>query len=153
MGLIFSFSGDSFAASRTLAVWQYGNELFHLALSAETLILLNGEVRKAAHLGVYFVLGLLIYRALADGASRFTLRLARWTLLFGLLYALTDEYHQSFTRFRTPSLYDAGLDFMGVVAAQMFILFRSIFSPPLAPRTDPGVNSTPMSGANTTTPI
>ena len=140
MGIIFSFSGDSFAASRTLTVLQYCNDLFHLSLTKETLLLLNWTIRKTAHFGNYFVLGLLVYRALAGGLFRFTLRCACWTLLVGLLHALLDEYHQSFTHFRTPSLYDSGLDFAGVAAAQVFILLRSVFSPtrtpPLAPSGD-----------------
>jgi VanZ family protein len=136
MGLIFSFSGDSFASSRTLAVLRYCNELFHLSLTGETLSLLNVAIRKTAHFGDYFVLGLLVYRAMAGGISRFTLRFACWTMLVGLLYALSDEYHQSFTRFRTPSLYDSGLDFAGVVAAQGFILLRSVLSPTSEPPID-----------------
>jgi len=67
MGVVFSLSGDSFAASRTLAFLQRGNELFHLAFSEETLILLNADVRKTIHFAIYFVLGLLVYRALAGG--------------------------------------------------------------------------------------
>lgn len=153
MGLIFSFSGDSFASSRTLTVLQYCNELFHLSLTGKTLLLLNGAIRKTAHLGNYFVLGLLVYRALAGGLFRFTLRFACWTMLVGLLYALTDEYHQSFTRFRTPSLYDSGLDFVGVVAAQVFILFRSAFSPTSAPHIGPSGDPPTTGGADSTTRI
>ena len=153
MGLIFSFSGDSFASSRTLAVLQYCNELFHLSLTGETLLLLNVGIRKTAHFGNYFVLGLLVYRALAGGLSRFTLRCACWTLLIGLLYALSDEYHQSFTRFRTPSLYDSGLDFVGVVAAQVFILLWSVFSPTSAPPIGPRGDPPAMGGSNSTAPV
>ena len=153
MGLIFSCSGDSLAASRTLTVLQYCNDLFHLLLTEETLLLLNWIIRKTAHFGVYFVLGLLVYRALAKGVSPFKLRSACATLAIGLLYALTDEFRQSFTHFRTPSLFDSGLDFVGVVAAQVFILLRSIFSPAPAPRPDPGENPTSAGRAEPTTPI
>jgi len=127
MVVVFSLSGDSFASSRTLTLLQRANELFHWALSEKTLLLFNAHVRKTMHFAIYFVLGLLFYRALAGGVSRFILRCVRWTLLVGLLYALTDEFHQSFTRFRTPALYDAGLDFVGVVAAQFFIYVWSMF--------------------------
>ena len=129
MGLIFTFSGDSFAGSRTLAVLHYCNGLFHLSLTEETLLLLHWTIRKTAHFGVYFVLGLLVYQALARGLSPFNLRWACAAMAIGLLYALSDEFHQNFTRFRTPSLHDSFLDFVGVVAAQMLILLRSIFSP------------------------
>jgi len=111
MGVIFSFSGESFASSRTMAVLQYCNRLFHLSLTWETLLLLNEVIRKTAHFGNYFVLGLLVYRAMAGSLCRFDVRSACWTMLIGLLYALSDEYHQSFNPSRTPSLYDSGLDF------------------------------------------
>jgi VanZ family protein len=153
MGLIFTFSGDSFAGSRTLAVLHYCNSLFHLSLTEATLLFLNLAIRKAAHFGVYFVLGVLVYRALAKGFSPFNLRAVCATLAIGLLYALSDEFHQSFTRFRTPSLYDSGLDFVGVVAAQMFIFFRSILFSAPAPCPDPCENPTPADRTNPTTRI
>jgi hypothetical protein len=141
MGVVFSLSGDSFAASRTLALLRYGNELFHVGLTEGTLLLLNWTIRMTAHFGIYFVLGLLVYRAQAGDLSRFILRYACWTLLVGLLYALTDEFHQSFSHMRTPSLYDAGLDFAGVVAAQASILIRSVLSPSPPQRPAPATNS------------
>ena len=150
MVLIFSMSGDSFAASRTLKVLQYCNELFHLSLTNETLLLLNTVIRKTAHFGNYFVLGLLVYRAMAGGLFRFTLRCACWTLLIGLLYALSDEYHQSFIPSRTSSLYDSGLDFTGVVAAQLFILLGSVFYPNSKPPRDPSA-APPTAGASNST--
>ena len=153
MGLIFSFSGDSFASSHTLAVLQYCNKLFHLSLTGETLLLLNVAIRKAAHFGNYFVLGLLVYRALAGSLFRFTLRFACWTTVAGLLYALSDEYHQSFTRFRTPSLYDSGLDFVGVVAAQLFILLTSRLFRSKAPLPGSSGDGPTTGGASTATRI
>ena len=153
MGLIFSSSSDSFASSRTLAVLQYCNALFHLSLTGETLVLLNVAIRKTAHFGNYFVLGLLVYRALAGVIFRFTLRFACWTMLVGLLYALSDEYHQSFTRSRTPSLYDSGLDFAGVIAAQVFILLRSVFSPTSGPPIDSSGDPPTPGGANSTAQV
>jgi len=132
MALIFSSSGESGAASHTLALLQYTNELLRLSLSPGTLILLNFALRKTAHFSVYLVLGLLIYRALAGGLTRFTLRFACWTAALGLLYALTDEFHQAFVSTRTASLYDVGLDFTGVVVSLVFPLLRSRFVARLA---------------------
>ena len=136
-----------------MAVLRYCNELFHLSLTGKTLLLLNEAIRKAAHFGNYFVLGLLLYRALAGGLSRFTLRCACWTMLIGLLYALADEYHQSFTRLRTPSPYDSGLDFAGVVASQVFILLRSVLFPTSGPPVDSSGDPPTAGVANATTRI
>ena len=153
MGIIFSFSGDSFASSRTLTVLKYCNDLFHLSLTGDTLLLLNTAIRKTAHFANYFVLGLLVYRALAGGISRFTLRFACWAMFIGLLYALSDEYHQSFTHFRTPSLYDSGLDFSGVAAAQVFILFWSVCPATRTPRLSPPGDPPTTGGTSTATRI
>jgi VanZ family protein len=153
MVLIFSLSGESFAASRTLMVLQYFNHLFHLSLTQETLLLFNTVIRKTAHFGNYFVLGLLVNRAMAGGLFRFTWRRACWTMLVGLLYALSDEYHQSFTLSRTASLYDSGLDFTGVVASQLFILLSSVFFPAGGTRVDSNGDPPTTGAANAPTRI
>ena len=59
-------------------------------------------------------LGLLAARAFS-GSSRDLLR-QRWFLaglILIVLYALLDEYHQSFVPSRTGSLYDSGIDIAG----------------------------------------
>jgi VanZ family protein len=137
MALIFTLSGKAGASSRTLAMLQYASEFLHLSLSAETLSFLNFAIRKTAHFSIYLVLGLLVYRALAGGLTRFSLRFACWTAVFGLLYALTDEFHQVLVSSRTPSLYDVGLDFTGVVASQASLLFWSLFLAPTSQYAEP----------------
>lgn len=72
--------------------------------------LLNLLMRKTAHFGVYAVLALCYLWAL--GPQR------RW-LAFGLavLYAITDEYHQSWTPKRVPAPTDVLIDSAGAAAA------------------------------------
>ncbi len=69
-------------------------------------------LRKGAHFTVFFILGLLICRALGGyGMDR------KKAFLFALLattgYAALDEIHQSFTADRTPLWQDSVLDTVG----------------------------------------
>ncbi len=59
-------------------------------------------VKKGGHMLGYAVLGLLLHRALGWEAKRAWLA---W--LLAVLYALTDEFHQSFVPGRHPALLDA----------------------------------------------
>ena len=62
---------------------------------------------KAAHVVEYAVLGWLIQRARGD-------KNAWWqSWLMAILYAVTDEFHQSFTPGRTPRVTDVMIDAVG----------------------------------------
>lgn len=82
--------------------------------------LLNLLMRKSAHFGVYGVLALCYHWAIggdsvipAPGHSR------RRTiaLVLALLYAISDEYHQSWTPLRQPSPVDVMIDTTGAATA------------------------------------
>jgi VanZ family protein len=64
-------------------------------------------VRKAAHVAEYAVLGALLVRALSRPSAAFAL---------GLVYAITDEIHQSFVRGRNASPLDVAIDALGLAA-------------------------------------
>ncbi|MBO0723701.1 MAG: VanZ family protein, partial [Blastocatellia bacterium] len=49
-------------------------------------------------------------------------RWAGYSLLIVAIYALADEYHQSFTQLRTPSIYDSLIDMAGGFTA-LFLLW------------------------------
>ena len=71
-------------------------------------------VRKAGHFLEYAMLAFLARRAFIE-SSRLLLR-RRWfemTLLLVVLYALFDEWHQSFEPTRTGSIYDSVIDIAG----------------------------------------
>lgn len=64
--------------------------------------------KKGAHLIAYAILVLLYERALALP------RRGKWLALgLAVLYAISDEYHQSFTPGRTPSVRDVLIDTAG----------------------------------------
>lgn len=66
--------------------------------------------KKGAHVGAYAVLALLYERALALPRRG---RIA--ALLLAVLYAISDEYHQSFTPGRTPLATDVLIDTAGAL--------------------------------------
>ena len=73
-------------------------------------------LRKIAHMTEYAVLFLLSRRALA---ATFPLWQARTICLaaiaFSVLYAMSDEFHQSFVPGRGPSLIDVDIDTVGAL--------------------------------------
>ncbi|MFN2515111.1 MAG: VanZ family protein [Pyrinomonadaceae bacterium] len=71
-------------------------------------------IRKVAHFTEYAILAFLARRAFIT--SSFTFFQRRWFqlgLLLVVIIALLDEFHQSFVRSRTPSLYDSAIDIAG----------------------------------------
>jgi VanZ family protein len=107
-------SSNEFSADNTSRVigpllqWLFPN------ITQESLRLAHLLVRKAAHVTEYAVLGWLTARAFT-GSSREFLR-QRWfltSLMLVVLFALLDEYHQSFVPSRTGTLYDSGIDVIG----------------------------------------
>ncbi len=73
------------------------------------------------HFTVYAVLAALLYWALAGvGASRPAL----FALLIVLLYALSDEFHQSFVPGRNPDVFDVMTDVAGAAVALLLIRWR-----------------------------
>jgi VanZ family protein len=63
-------------------------------------------LRKGAHLTEYAILGLLLSRALLREVP---------ALALGVLYAVSDELHQSFVRGRHAAPLDVAIDAIGVV--------------------------------------
>jgi VanZ family protein len=66
------------------------------------------------HFMAYGALAFLVFRAL-EGFG--VARPAPWTLVVVLLYALSDEFHQSFVPGRHPDPFDIATDLLGAAAA------------------------------------
>lgn len=73
-------------------------------------------LRKLAHLGSYALLTLLWWRALAP-ISRKALPIAA---LIAFLFAVSDEYHQTFVEGRHGSPVDVAIDTAGIALAMLF---------------------------------
>ena len=72
-------------------------------------------IKKGGHALGYGLLGLSYYYALPRSLSR----IYRWILAFimAVLFALSDEYHQSFVKGRDSSLGDVAIDSLGAAVA------------------------------------
>ena len=87
--------------------------------SLATLLMMHHYIRKTAHFVEYFILSLLILRAIRGGrhATRLAWALAAIGIVAG--YASLDEFHQSFVPGRTPLVTDVLLDTTGGIVAQL----------------------------------
>ncbi|MDR7073208.1 VanZ family protein [Fictibacillus barbaricus] len=70
-------------------------------------------IRKGAHFSVYFGLGFLLFRAIKLNLNKGLTFIT--SLVLAILYAASDEFHQSFTIHRTPHVEDVMLDSIGAL--------------------------------------
>lgn len=128
MAFISYASTGNFSAGNTsriigpLVLWLFPDT------SPETMLTIHGITRKIAHLTEYALLGILAARAFR-GSSHEGLR-ERWFLVsLGLVvvYALLDEYHQSFVPSRTGTIFDSLIDIAGGFAALLIVSSRDWF--------------------------
>ena len=74
-------------------------------------------MRKCAHVAEYAILALLLWRALRSGPALRT----KMSIVFGavllacVVFAVSDEFHQSFVKSRTPTVRDVLLDGAGAL--------------------------------------
>lgn len=76
---------------------------------------LDFVVRKLGHMGVFGILALLSWRALA-GTTAWR-RPWAWAFALAVLYAASDELHQVFVAGRHPSAFDLAIDATGALLA------------------------------------
>lgn len=74
---------------------------------------------KVLHLAAYFAYGITIALAIHVHQSISSKKKMTLIGLIGFLYALSDEYHQSFVPGRTSELGDIIADWIGVISAIM----------------------------------
>lgn len=73
---------------------------------------LNYPLRKIAHASEYFILTILLIRALKNSRVSGN-KVFLFTILICFLYACTDEYHQTFVSGRTGQFSDILIDTLG----------------------------------------
>ena len=121
MGFIFYQSSqpgsDSLGKSERIIQWiaeKIYSPYHSMGESARVEFIKNFQkpVRKAAHFFEYIILGLLVSYAVGIQPGRertdFT-----WIILFCLIYAVSDEFHQLFVPGRTGSIIDWLIDSAG----------------------------------------
>lgn len=90
--------------------------IFALSSRSTLPVGLGGGLDKVAHFGAFAVLGVF----LAHGAITWGLSIA-WPLVLGLVYAASDEIHQSFVPGRHSDVADWLADALGVAAGCLFM--------------------------------
>jgi VanZ family protein len=93
-------------------------------------------LRKIGHGAEYFVLSVLVLRALQnDSGEKNGGRHGAITLAVVSLYALSDEWHQSFVPSREASMGDVMIDVLGGICGVLWMLWyqRRIRSPLKSP--------------------
>lgn len=111
MGVIFYFSHQSGDASMQLSdgFLDSFKSLFQNFLDYHTLSYI---VRKIAHFTEYFILGLLIYHLVKQYRVISKTEII-WMILFCVIYAMSDEFHQVFIGGRSPKVFDVIIDSLG----------------------------------------
>ena len=118
MAVIFVLSTDVFAAEHTGRVLWYLVSEWAPRVTYAQYTLLHFLTRKAAHLTEYAILACLLLRAFrADAAVAWHWRWATFSVLLVAIYAGLDEYHQTYTQYRTGSVSDSMLDMSGGLIA------------------------------------
>ena len=73
-------------------------------------------LRKLVHAGSYALLTLLWIRALTPHLGR---RALPWAVAISFAFAISDEYHQTFTEGRHGTPVDVGIDSVGIALAYL----------------------------------
>jgi VanZ family protein len=125
IGLIFSLSTASFSSAQTepfiTSLYSHVMPWFG-ALRIETADLL---IRKLAHLSEYFIFGIMVSYVLRKRSGLTTVNQISLAIPFGIVYAISDEWHQSFVPSRTASTMDVLLDTLGFICGS-FCFYTSV---------------------------
>jgi len=122
MAVMFSFSTDAFSAEQTGSRLLWFLRLVYPAITQHQYEWVHFLVRKSAHFTEYAILALLWWRAFRAAALvKWQGRWAWRAFVIVVVWALLDEWHQSFTVSRTASPYDSLLDMSGGLTALLVI--------------------------------
>jgi len=112
--LIFFFSTDIFSSVNTAGAFEPILQQIFPQLTAYHIERIHAVFRKLGHFTEYFVFGGLLWRALRlqNPAGTRSRRLVL-SLAITVIYAASDEWHQSFVPSRSASLIDVLIDTTG----------------------------------------
>jgi VanZ family protein len=80
-------------------------------------------IRKIAHVGEYFILTFFLYRAFKGSFNLSVSRLYVYPSAAAFLYALSDEFHQSFIPQRSCAAEDVLIDILGILGFYIILRF------------------------------
>ncbi len=125
MGFIFWMSTGMFSAQNTFDFFHRLLRSVDPAISNSMVRLINNSLRKAGHVTEFFISGMLVFRGFRAGSNQpRMLRWAMFSIVFIVLFAASDEYHQSFVASRTASVLDVCIDTGGGVLAIFYSMLR-----------------------------
>jgi VanZ family protein len=131
-GLIFFLSTDHFSFDHTAPIFGFVFSWLLPAIPTEDIAPVHGAIRKLGHWSEYFVLAILVLRALRnETGKKWEFRHAVLTLVFILVFALSDEWHQTFVPSRTASFGDVMIDVIGGICGIFWMYWygRGILAP------------------------
>jgi VanZ family protein len=116
--LIFIGSTDLMSAEQTSRIIGPLLRWLKPDISAQLIAQVQFFVRKGAHVTEYAILAVLFWRALrATLRSTSILSIGAGALIVSALFAVSDEFHQSFVATRTASESDVLIDTSGAIIA------------------------------------
>lgn len=122
--IIFGFSSQNGEESGSLSqkIITIIADIFNVQENRETFLDIGEQiVRKLAHLGIYTSLGIWSIAFILT----FNIKL-KWqviiTIIWGIIYAITDEFHQTFSTGRHASINDVVIDTFGVILGLLLVL-------------------------------
>lgn len=74
-------------------------------------------IKKTAHFTEFAVLYILYFKTFLN---------CKKSIAMAVLYAVSDEIHQSFVPARNPSIMDVGIDSLGIFCAHYLIKFKCL---------------------------
>ncbi len=124
LGVIFVGSTDLMSAQHTSRFIVPFLRWLNPAISWAAIDTIHIVIRKMAHVSEYAILALMLWRALCRGAALQT----KTPILFGAVllactvFAVLDEFHQSFVGSRTSSARDVLLDSAGAFLGALIVM-------------------------------
>jgi VanZ family protein len=131
MLVIFSASTDLGSAAQTSRFLIPFLHWLNPQVSPDTIAAVQFAMRKSAHVTEYAILAMLFLRAVRNHLRASFVRQAAVVLVVVGLYAVTDEFHQSFSVMRTASPVDVMIDCCGAVLGVAAYRLLAVRTPPV----------------------
>ena len=125
LGLLWVFSSLLFSSDATGRVFFPALEKLFPTIPAAELRHLHFWIRKLGHVCVYFVLSLVLLRALRHDRPGWEFSTGLWVIGLVAVIAFLDELHQFFVPGRGASVKDMVLDSAAAALAQLFAWRRA----------------------------
>jgi VanZ family protein len=122
-------STEAFSSQNTFSLVKTILRSLFPKISSHEVRLIHGMIRKAGHVIEYFILGLLLFRGFRGGSTAsWKWRWNLFAVIGVVVWAVSDEWHQSFIPTRTASVVDVGIDTVGGILAQLVSALRHCYT-------------------------